>query len=406
MAKITLADGMTIEGTAEELRELAKAFGEVAEATEKGVPEFKVGDYAKITGAGDKPPYNSHNFPIGSIVKVDEVGDNEYGDRFLGKHIDGVGHGWWVLNEYAVKATVEEVADALGEDAEETATEPAEEVTETTEAPREGDYVVFDITTLDITEGKPYKITGIVGEELFKFEDDAGDERQGSVDNVVKGSYKLYRPIEGAPQVGDKILVTNAVSTGGRYGYGDILTVGKVNSVRGVRPEEDINAYLRREEFVIVERAGEEDVEESEETLRKQFGKGDKVRLLSGGNEHPLYGFKDGEVYEIAEVNPKIHGGERITIRDGMDRGYANPEQLEKVAEPIEEATEETIEDGDLIRFTENFFGVIREGEIVEAVAGADIDGDIQYRDRDGDIWYAMPKRFVLVAKKSDRKDV
>lgn len=248
MAKITLADGMVIEGTAEELRELAKAFGEVAEATEKEVPE-----------------------DIDLRTK--------------------------------------------------------DEASEATEAPREGDYVVFDISTLDITEGKPYKITVIVGEESFKFEDDAGDERRGSVNNVVKGSYKLYRPIEGAPQVGDKILVTNAVSTGGRYGDGDILTVGKVNSVRGVRPEENINAYLRRKEFVIVERAGEE----------------------------------------------------------------ATPE--------------ETIEEGDLIRFTENFFGV-KEGEIVEVVTGADIVGDIQYRDRDGVIWNAMPKRFEIVAKKSDRKDV
>lgn len=278
MAKITLADGMVIEGTAEELRELAKAFGEVAEATEKEVPEFKVGDYAKITGAGDKPPYNSHKFPIGSIVKVDEVGDNECGDRFLGKHIDGVGHGWWVLNEYAVKATVEEVADALGEVAE-ADTEEVQAAEETPEESLVGKYVVFHQPKGTIKVGEYYEITGIIK-----------DGGKTYAEYIIDGDYE------------------------GNVAY---------------PPSESL--------------------------------------------------FK----YEIADEKPSVQAA----------------------PEPAEEDMEETIKAGDLIRFTENFFGV-KEGEIVEVVTGADIVGDIQYRDRDGEIWNALPKRFELVAKKADRRDL
>lgn len=401
MAKITLADGMVIEGTAEELCELAKAFGgeEVAEvATEKEVPEFKVGDYAKITGAGDKPPYNSHNFPIGSIVKVDEVGDNEYGDRFRGKRIDGVGHGWWVLNEYAVKASDEEVADALGEDAEETAPEPEE----TPQDVSEGDYVVSSKSNVGITAGKPYKIDKVYSDGEFKFHDDDDDLRFW---NVEYDDVTIYRPIEGDPQVGNKILVTDATVANGKYDNGDILTVSEyyfrdtigeyVVDVEGDKP------YLTTDEFVIIERAGEEGVVESEETLRKQFGKGDKVRLLSGGNEHPLYGFKDGKVYEIVEVNPKIHGGERIKIRDGEGRGYALPSQLEKVAEPIEE--------GDVVRVTgRTYYEDLMEGTLATVFEVDESESGIKriVIETEDDIDRTSADNLELVAKKADRRDL
>lgn len=61
MAKITLADGMTIEGTAEELRELAKAFGEVAEATEEAQ-------------APDETPETVSTGNVGDIIKITKVG--------------------------------------------------------------------------------------------------------------------------------------------------------------------------------------------------------------------------------------------------------------------------------------------------------------------------------------------
>src|SRR5699024_9453332 len=60
MAKITLRDGTVIEGTSEEIAELAERFDE-----EETAKEFNVGDYAKVTGE----TYND-DILAGAIVKI------------------------------------------------------------------------------------------------------------------------------------------------------------------------------------------------------------------------------------------------------------------------------------------------------------------------------------------------
>lgn len=61
---------------------------------------------------------------------------------------------------------------------------------------------------------------------------------------------------------------------------------------------------------------------------------GDHVKLLNGGGEYPLSGFRNGETYYIAQLDYLHDGQEKIHIRKiGSDRGggFAYPHQLERV---------------------------------------------------------------------------
>lgn len=58
---------------------------------------------------------------------------------------------------------------------------------------------------------------------------------------------------------------------------------------------------------------------------------GDKVKLLDGGGRWPLYGFDNGKIYEVSDLNPGHMEGV-VQLRD-YQYGYAFPEQLEKVEE-------------------------------------------------------------------------
>lgn len=101
------------------------------------------------------------------------------------------------------------------------------------------------------------------------------------------------------------------------------------------------------------------------------FKNGDKVRLISGGGEHPLIGYKNGKTYQVDS-----HGtwGVRdpdkfVRIVGGLVRhGFAKPEQLEFVEEKTEEEAEESeLKVGDYAKFTEDEFEH-RKGEIVKLV--------------------------------------
>lgn len=66
----------------------------------------------------------------------------------------------------------------------------------------------------------------------------------------------------------------------------------------------------------------------------EDFPKGAKVRLLSGGDRHPLNGFSNGDVYEVKKSRYAHRIGERIQIvRNGRYNGYATPDQLELVTQ-------------------------------------------------------------------------
>ncbi|MFW5434305.1 hypothetical protein [Paenibacillus apiarius] len=72
--------------------------------------------------------------------------------------------------------------------------------------------------------------------------------------------------------------------------------------------------------------------EEKARDPRNVFAAGDKVRLISGGNDHPLNGYKNGEVYTVRD--PLYVYSKKIEITGGEIRtGYALPEQLVKLTE-------------------------------------------------------------------------
>jgi hypothetical protein len=104
MAKITLENGMVLEGTPEELVELSKGF----EAEEKPVyieePKpvpFEVGDYVKVAG-------NAVFIKVGDIAKITNVGGHY--DFIITRLSDGKREP--IDTDYIVKATEEEIAEA------------------------------------------------------------------------------------------------------------------------------------------------------------------------------------------------------------------------------------------------------------------------------------------------------
>jgi hypothetical protein len=68
---------------------------------------------------------------------------------------------------------------------------------------------------------------------------------------------------------------------------------------------------------------------------RFEFKNGEKVRLVSGGGEHPLKGFDNGGIYVVDGpydgASPTHYNTIRI-LRDGAFAGYAKPHQIVKVA--------------------------------------------------------------------------
>src|SRR5699024_9938810 len=86
----------------------------------------------------------------------------------------------------------------------------------------------------------------------------------------------------------------------------------------------------------VEEEVGVEDEKEEESDPHEKFSEGDKVRLLDGGGEHPLYGFTDGRTYEVIDPLSDQHSlipTIEIKQEGGGISGYAKAEQLEKVEE-------------------------------------------------------------------------
>jgi hypothetical protein len=98
MAKITLADGMVIEGTIEELRQMGVKF---PVEDEPKVESLKVGDYAKVIQTG--------HYQNGTIVKIVNFG--RYDGYFDTENLDGTS-GDIHFPEQLIRATDEEVAEA------------------------------------------------------------------------------------------------------------------------------------------------------------------------------------------------------------------------------------------------------------------------------------------------------
>jgi hypothetical protein len=98
MAKITLANGAVLEGTVEELSQMAKVFGVQPEP-------LKVGDYAKVISVSPA----MLGFSVGEIVKVLRIEDSGKYKTHI-QVADKIGFG--DNGVHIVRATDEEVAEA------------------------------------------------------------------------------------------------------------------------------------------------------------------------------------------------------------------------------------------------------------------------------------------------------
>ncbi|WP_146068566.1 hypothetical protein [Brevibacillus laterosporus] len=119
------------------------------------------------------------------------------------------------------------------------------------------------------------------------------------------------------------------------YGWGRVKNgdIGRVRSVNGSSVRVDFPNYMywhaHINELTV---ATEEEVtaEVERHHAADQFKPGDKVRLVNGGREWPLLGFDDGGIYTVGLREDDA----RVTIKrqDGK-KGYAKPDQLEKVTD-------------------------------------------------------------------------
>lgn len=252
---------------------------------------------------------------------------------------------------------------------------------------RVGDYVKF-IETDDssITVGKMYEIVHTDYEGYLDFIDDDGDKNCGVSSEV----FEIHRKVSAAEpkperlKVGDyaKVVNTDQFTMEG-FRDGDIVEI--VTSVFG---EDDadfrvksltrkLSGYSRKTPDYIVRATDEEVAEAKNEAARAKFKKGDKVRLLSGGEDYPLGGFKNGKIYEVSDNDYNHQIGTLIRIEGGncyRGAGFATPDQLEilseeEVAKIEREAAERKkwaeigrkvgeYKKGDVVQFTDDYVAI------------------------------------------------
>ena len=121
----------------------------------------------------------------------------------------------------------------------------------------------------------------------------------------------------------------------------------------------------------------------------EQFQPGVKVILVSGGNNHPLYGFHNGREYEVVNNDVPRSVGRLIEIKQTSGyNGFALPSQLKKVEAKVEEIVEAVSPDkfavGDSIRVI-NSYEIdggydLTNGKEYEIIS-VDSDGDIIVKD-------------------------
>ncbi|MCY7780036.1 hypothetical protein MOB41_16680 [Bacillus haynesii] len=201
-----------------------------------------------------------------------------------------------------------------------------------------GDFVKFvEAPNEYLTAGEYYEIYRVDGCGDPQIRDDYGD----GFDTCDADDFEVYRKVSAAEpkpgrlKVGDYAKVVTDRATHAKRD--DIVKIiddddKSVIPFLTVHLNGDNAGWFIEKHLV---RATDEEVDEAK---RAQFNEGAKVRLKSGGGEHPLLSFEDGKVYEVGD--PQITGGwgDRIGITNGHISGFATPDQLELL--PEEEVAE------------------------------------------------------------------
>ncbi|MEH6861488.1 hypothetical protein [Bacillus velezensis] len=305
--------------------------------------------------------------------------------------------------------------------------EPEYKLIDVAEA-QEGDYVKFDEAPKRyLTSGKYYEIDYVDSQGDPWITDDDGDEFDTQV--LHYDEFEVFRKVSAASaenepkpehlKVGAYAKVVDA-SDYHIFRDGDIVEIvedpftGSTNECAR-KITSGVTQYVPKRQLV---RATDEEVAEAKDAAaRAKFKKGAKVRLLSGGGEHPLCGFTDGKIYEVVNNNFDHPNGKRIQIEDG----FATPDQLEILSE--EEAAEierQQAEEakwakigrkvgeykkGDVVTYDDpEFFENSGIGEVVSVFGG---DPKVMAIDYEGDKnqYYLEPAQLRLITPVEARFD-
>jgi len=283
MAKLNVeipANEVVIDGVTYRKVERKAAAGDVVKAIESGLDITKGAFYAVINRGGDARILDDDNDPR----------DPNYSG---------------VENRYEVYEKVTEPSESTAPKVElpDEFTLTYERIGEGNEAgPQVGDVIIFEEAPREyITAGKRYEVVGLDCDDAEIIDDD------GDTWDTCGTEFALYRKKEEVAEHLDG-------SRGGWACESDLV------------------------------RATDEEVAEAKRKLdpRSQFAKGDKVRLVSGGGEVPLAGYKNGEIYEVSDPTTISNGGKRVQIKGGKySTAYALPSDIVKVtAEELAEAAE------------------------------------------------------------------
>lgn len=306
MAKITLENGMVLEGTPEELVELAKGF----EAEEK---PFEVGDYVKVTG-----DTRLKDISVGSYAKV--ISDLDDDDEYQIELIDESDY------DYAQAHVIEKVSEE----------EATKEEFEADNKPKEeafkiGDYVkiVGDRTGYcSFGYGDVVKVVGLDGwhgdSDRLICEDTEGHQQSIERDDVVKVTEKEIAEATKPKtkfKVGDYVKAVK--SNSGHVGKIFVVThvfdhpetyngITYTFAAKSVDDRETHTGFSNDDRSVL---ATEEEVAKAKaevkwsKIVRKvdEYKKGDIVRVLednANGSEH-----KGGDIGEIVTDGDEFSDG-------------------------------------------------------------------------------------------------
>ncbi len=329
MAKIIMSDGMVIEGTAEELAQMAKTYGEGAESSVRVIEgDPQVGDKIRIT----RTVMAGSDYEIGDVLTVqyiypdNDVRVEENRRLILRREFEIIGRNSDYPTTDERIDSLETRVTALEEGAEDSG---EDEVIESEKrSAKVGEKII--ITNADAQYGQTYKN----GDILEVTEEEAIDFRKGSVRakgitlHIRQDEYEVISDDEDSPEeyvIGDKVRLIYGVGNGSLFGFedGDICDVLNTSSRYGdkmyLKSPRGIFGYAKP---IQVEKIAA-DISESKYSPR------DVVRGDSG-NLYVLY----------CRCPENDYAGEGIAWRaNGSYFGWIGEDQIEKVSDEITSAT-------------------------------------------------------------------
>ncbi|MFV4878909.1 hypothetical protein [Bacillus velezensis] len=210
---------------------------------------------------------------------------------------------------------------------------------------QDGDYIKFDEAPKRyLTSGKYYEIDYVDSQGDPWITDDDGDEFDTQV--LCDDEFEVYRKVTAASVEAERLKVGDYAKVVGQAivtEKGEIVKVIQdTGAIIPFKVETMDGKYTEwRSEASLVRATDEEVAEAKDEAARAKFERGAKVRLLSGGEDYPLGGFTDGNIYEVSDNAYNHSRGTLIRIEGGScfrGAGFATPDQLEILSE--EEAAE------------------------------------------------------------------